>query len=225
MRTPFWQVLSAVFRKDLLTERRGRELLSAMGLFALLSVLVFSFALQLDLTSRREAVAGILWVTVTFAVIIGFSRGSATERENGSFEAILIAPIPRTALYLGKFLANALFAALVGSILLPLMNVLYNVRLVNTGAWGVLLLGVIGLAATGTLLATMTVQTRSRETLLPIVMLPVTLPLLLAAVTATNAIITNSPTSDWVGWLGLLAALDGMYIALGVLLFDYVIEG
>jgi heme exporter protein B len=224
MTTAFMASMLAVLHKDLLSEIRSREISGAMVLFALLSVLVFSFALQLDLTVRREAVSGILWVTVTFAVVLGFNRSSAIEREGGSFDAMLMAPVSRGAIYIGKMLSNYLFAVIVGLVLLPLMTIIYNVRLTHWGAVVVLLLGALGLSVTGTLLAMMTVQTRTRETLLPIVMLPVALPLLLAAVSATSRIIDGDAVADWIGWLQLVAVLDVIYFALCFLLFEYVVE-
>ncbi|MEL6268526.1 MAG: heme exporter protein CcmB [Chloroflexota bacterium] len=224
MTTPFLKTILAVLRKDLLAELRSREIIGAMALYALLSVLVFSFALQLNLTVRREAVSGILWVTVTFAVVLGFNRSSATERESGSFDALLVAPVSRGAIYLGKALSNYVFALAVGLILLPVMTVLFNVRLTHPGAVLALVLGALGLSVTGTLLSMMTVQTRTRETLLPIVMLPVALPLLLAAVSATTRIINNEPSAEWAGWLQLIGVIDTLYFALCYLLFDYVVE-
>lgn len=224
MNTPFMLTTVTVLRKDLIAELRSRELVSAMALFALLSVLVFSFALQLNLTVRREAVSGVLWVTVVFAVILGFNRNSTVEREGGSFDAMMLAPVNRGAIYLGKLLGNALFAGLVGLVLLPVMTVIYNVRLTHWGAILVLMLGTFGLSVTGTLLSTMTVQTRTRETLLPIVMLPVALPLLLSAVSATTKIINDAPTEDWVRWVLTMAVLDVIYMSVCYLLFEYVIE-
>lgn len=224
MNTPFFQVALAVFRKDLLSEARSREIIGAMALFALLSVLVFSFALQLNLNDRRDAVSGVLWVTVTFAVVLGFNRSSAIEREGGSFDALLLSPVSRGAIYVGKAFSNFLFAVVVGLVLLPLMTVLYNVRLANWSAVLTLTLGALGLAVTGTLLSMMTVQTRTRETLLPIIMLPVALPLLLAVVSATTRIINNADAAEWLGWLQLVGVLDVIYFALCFALFDYVVE-
>lgn len=224
MTTAFMTSMLAVLQKDLLSEIRSREISGAMVLFALLSVLVFSFALQLDINVSRDAIGGILWVTVTFAVVLGFNRSSAIEREGGSFDAILMAPVSRGAIYIGKTLSNYLFAAIVGLALLPLMTVIYNVRLMHWGAVAVLLLGTFGLSVTGTLLAMMTVQARTRETLLPIVMLPVALPLLLAAVSATSRIVDGDVLADWIGWLQLVAVLDVIYFALCFLLFEYVVE-
>ncbi|MEO0563074.1 MAG: heme exporter protein CcmB [Chloroflexota bacterium] len=224
MTSPFLSTILSVLRKDLVAEFRSRELVSAMVLFALLSVLVFSFALQLDRSTRQEAISGVLWVTVTYAVVLGFNRNSTVEREGGSFQAMLLAPVSRGAIYIGKMLGNFLFASVIGLALLPLMTVLYNVNLVQFGAVVVLIFGVFGIAVVGTLLATMTVQTRTRETLLPIVMLPVALPLLLLAVSATNNIVDGNAFEEWSGLLVLIAIIDLLYAALCYLLFEYVIE-
>jgi len=220
----FLSTVLTVLRKDLVAEFRSRELVSAMALFALLSVLVFSFALQLNRLTRLEAISGVLWVTVTYAVVLGFNRNSTVEREGGSFEAMLLAPVSRGAIYVGKMLGNFLFSTVIGLVLLPLMTILYNVSLVSWGVVLVLVLGVFGIATVGTLLATMTVQTRTRETLLPIVMLPVALPVLLLTVSATNAILDGDPVADWMGAVQIIAIIDVLYFALCYLLFDYIIE-
>ncbi len=224
MKTTFWQATLAIIRKDLRAELRTRELVNTMGLFALLSILVFSFALELDRIARQEAVSGVLWVTVIFASVLGLNRSMALERDQGSLDALLMAPISRTAIFAGKLLANFLFALVVGLLLLVLMTALYNMPLLQPWILVVLLLGIIGFSTVGTLLATMTVQTRARESLLPIVLLPVVLPVLLAAVRASTAILNNAPLEDWVSWPQILLVIDAVYLVLCFLLFEYVIE-
>lgn len=224
MNTPFWQAALSITRKDLRAELRSRELVNTMGLFALLSVLIFSFALELDRVARQEAVSGVLWVTVVFASILGLNRSMAMEREQGSLDALLMAPISRAAIFAGKLLGNFLFTLVVGLLLLPLMAVLYNLPLVQPWLLVVLLLGIAGFSTVGTLLATMTVQTRARESLLPIVMLPMTLPVLLAAVHASTGILNGAPQADWIAWPQILVVADVVYLTLCVLLFDYVLE-
>jgi heme exporter protein B len=225
MKRTFFKAVFAIARKDLQAEIRSRELIGAMGLFALLSVLVFSFALELDRLAREEAVGGVLWVTVVFASTLGLNRSLAMERDQGNLDAMLLAPIAPTAIYFGKLIGNLLFTLVVGLMLLPLMTILYNITLVRLELVIGLMLGTVGITTAGTLLATMTVQTRARETLLPIVMLPVVLPVLLAAVRATSGIIAQAPSGEWAPWLQLLAGIDLIYITLCALLFDYVVEG
>jgi heme exporter protein B len=222
--SPFWSVVAAIVQKDLQAELRSRELLATMLLFALLSVLVFSFALQLNRLAQEEAVAGVLWVTVIFASILGLNRSMAMERENGSMDAMLLAPVHRGTIFLGKLIGNLIFTLTVGLLLLPLMSLLYNMNLFKLWLLGILILGVLGISITGTLLAAMTVQTRAREALLPIVMLPVVLPVMLAAVNASNGIIANLPFSDWATWPQVLIAVNLIYFVLSLLIFRFVIE-
>lgn len=224
MKTPFLKTVLSIARKDLRAELRSRELVSSMGLFALLSILIFSFALELDRVARDEAVSGVLWVTVVYASTIGLNRSMATEREQGGMDALLMAPVDRSAIFFGKLLGNILFAGLVGLILLPVMTVLYNKTLLNPALIGILALGTIGFSTVGTLLATMTVQTRARESLLPIVMLPIVLPLVLAAVRATTGILSATADTEGVTWLQILAALDIIYVGMCYVLFEYVVE-
>lgn len=224
MKTPFLRTIFTILRKDLRAELRSRELVSSMGLFALLSILIFSFALELERTAREEAIVGVLWVTIVFASIIGLNRSMAMEREQGNFDAMLIAPIDRTAIFFGKFIGNLIFALIVGLLLLPLMSILYNKSLLQPLLLLVLLLGTFGFSAVGTLLAAMTVQTRARESLLPIVMMPVVIPVLLAAVKASTSILNDTPLADWVTWLQILFGVDVVYSVICFLLFQYVVE-
>lgn len=221
MKTPFLHAVWSVVRKDLRSEFRTRELLSSMVLFSFLSVMVFSFALELNRVAEREVVGGVLWVTIVFASILGLNRSLANEREQGSMDAMMLAPISRNAIYMGKMFANFLFALIVGLLLLPLMTVIFNFTLVRPLMILTLVLGTFGFSAMGTLLATMTVQTRSRETLLPIALMPITLPVLMIVVQASSSIMEGSPDA---AWLFTLAAIDLVYLILGVLLFEYVIE-
>lgn len=221
MNTPFFHAVTAIIRKDLQAEFRTRELLSSMILFSFLSVMVFSFALELNRVAEREVVSGVLWVTIVFASILGLNRSMANEREQGNMDAMMLTPISRNAIYIGKLVANFLFALLVGFLLLPLITVLFNFTMTRPLMIVTLVLGTFGFSAMGTLLAAMTVQTRSRETLLPIAMMPVTLPVLLIVVQASSSIIEGEPNSTW---LLTLLAVDLVYLILGVLLFEYVIE-
>jgi len=140
------------------------------------SLTEFSFALELDRIARQEAISGVLWVTVIFASILGLNRSLAAERDQGNLDAMLLAPIDRPAVFIGKLVGNFLFSLLVGLALLPVMTALYNVNMIQPWVLLVLTLGTLGFSAIGTVLATMTVQTRTRESLLPIVLLPIALP-------------------------------------------------
>ena len=224
MKTGFWQVTCAILRKHMLAEIRSRELLSVMGLFALLSVLIFSFALEMDREARETAISGVIWVTVAFASIIGLNRSMSSEREQGSFDALLLAPVDRSALFLGKFLGNFVVVLLVGLILLPLGTLLYNITLITPWVLVILVLGIFGISTTGTLLAAMTAQTRARDALLSIAMLPIVLPVLLASVRATTSIISGDPTDLWISWPQILLVMDVIYMVLCFFTFGFIIE-
>jgi heme exporter protein B len=223
-KTPFLSVVVAIIRKDFQAELRSRELIGSMGLFALLSILIFSFALELDRLARVEAISGVLWVTIVFASIIGLNRSMALERDNGNLDALLIAPLQRTAIYVGKLVGNFLFTLAIGLLLLPIMTVLYNVSLFTPWLIAVLVMGTLGFTTLGTLLAAMTVQARAREALLPIVMMPVVLPLLLSGVRASTGILNAAPQDDWLQWTSIVAVLDVIYVVMCFLLFEYVVE-
>jgi heme exporter protein B len=224
MNTPLFLTVLAIVQKDLRAELRSRELISSMGLFALLSVLIFSFSLELNRVAREEVVAGVLWVTVVFASVLGLNRSLAAERDGGNLDAMLLAPIRRPAIFFGKLVGNFIFALVVGLLLVLLMTILFNRPLTQPTLIAVLLLGTLGFSTVGTLLATMTVQTRARESLLPIVMMPVALPVLLPAVYATLGILGSARSDEWLTWTQMLAVIDFVYLILCYLLFEYVIE-
>jgi len=221
MTTAFLRTVITIIRKDLQAELRSRELVNAMALFAFLSIIIFSFALELNRDTRLEVIGGILWVTLIFSSVLGLNRSLVNEREHGNLDAMLIAPVDRVAIYVGKMVGNFLFVLIVGLILLPLMTVLYNVSLMEPLMLVTLILGVLGFTSVGTLIATMTVQTRSRETLLPIAMMPITLPIILLVVRMSSEIIDGS--NDEVSMLTLIV-LDAIYLGLGAILFDFVVE-
>ena len=221
MTTPFLKAVLTIIRKDLRAELRTRELVNSMLLFSLLSVLIFSFAFELDRSARQEAVSGVLWVTIIYASILGLNRSMVTEKEHGSLDAMMVAPVNRVAIYAGKLVGNFLFTLVVGFLLLPLVTVLYSMSLIYVEMALLLVLGILGLSAVGTLLATMTVQTRSRETLLPIAMMPTALLILMVVVNASMDILNDMERGNW---MLTLAFIDVVYVAMGAFLFGQVVE-
>src|SRR5262245_30577816 len=178
----FFNAVLAVVRKDFSSEFRSRELLSAMLVFSLLVIVIFNFALELDIKVRQSVTAGVLWATFAFAGTLGLNRSMAIEKDRGSLDGLLLAPVDRSAIYFGKFISNLAFMLLVEIIVLPIYSILYNTNLFQPGLLMVILLGSIGYTAVGTLLAAMSVQTRTRDVLLPILLFPVAFSVLLAAV-------------------------------------------
>jgi heme exporter protein B len=203
---------------------RSRELLGSMLVFAFLVILIFNFALELDLRVRQTVTSGVLWVTFAFAGTLGLNRSMAIEKDRGCLDGLLLAPVDRSALYFGKVLSNLVFMLIVAAIILPLYSLLYNVNLFLPGLIGVILLGSIGYVVVGTLLAAMAVQARTRDILLPILLFPVILPVLVAAVKATTGILEGLPLEDYQAWLNLLIAYDVIFLGVAIVSFDYVVE-
>ncbi len=222
--TPFLRAMGAVVWKDLSAEWRSREMVSAMLVFALLVIFIFNFALQLNPQLRADLTSGIVWVTLSFAGTLGLNRSMAVEKDRGCLDGLLLAPVDRTAIYFGKTVANLLFMLVVAVIITPIYSILYNVNLFNAGLWMVILLGAWGYVAVGTLLASMAVQARTRDILLPILLFPVAIPLLLSAVQASSGFLSAASWQQIAPALNILVAYDVIITACAFMVFDYVVE-
>ena len=222
--TQFLRSLSAIIWKDLAAELRSRELLSAMLVFALLVILIFNFSLELDAKARSSVTAGVLWVTFAFAGTIGLNRSMAMEKDRGCLDGLLLAPVDRSAIYFGKAVGNLIFMLIVEIIVLPVYSILYSVNLFQPGLILVILLGSIGYVGVGTLLATMSVQTRTRDILLSILLFPVILPVLLPAILASNGFLNGTEFADILFPLALLITYDIIFISVAFMVFDNVVE-
>lgn len=215
----------AIVQKDLAAELRSRELLSAMLVFSMLVILIFNFALELDVKVRQSVTAGVVWTTFAFAGTLGLNRSMAVEKDRGCMDGLLLAPVDRAAIFFGKAISNLAFMLIVEAIVLPLYAILYNeVRIFQPEFLGVILLGSIGYIAVGTLLSAMTVQTRTRDVLLPILLFPVAVPVLLAAVKASGGLLNNATIPEIMTPLNILIAYDVIFIAVAYMVFDFVVE-
>jgi heme exporter protein B len=224
-RPGFGLTVFAVVWKDLMAEMRSRELISAMLVFALLVIFIFNFALELTPSVRSEVTAGVLWVTFAFAGTLGLNRSMALEKDRGCLDGLLLAPVERSAIYFGKAIGNLTFMLIMAAIVLPLYAVFYGVNVFHPGLLLVILLGSIGYTTAGTLLATMAVQTRTRDVLLPILVFPIVLPVLIASVKASSNFLEKAPNlSVILPWLNFLIAYDIIFIALAFMVFDYLVE-
>jgi heme exporter protein B len=223
-RSNYLKAIFAITWKDLAAELRSRELLSAMLVFSILVLLIFYFALDLDLRTRRSITAGALWVTFAFAGTLGLNRSMAIEKEQGCLDGLLLAPLDRSAIYFGKMFSNLAFMLMVEAIILPLYSILYNVDLLNAGLIGVTLLGSVGYIAVGTLFSTMTVQARTRDVLLPVLLFPVVIPVLVASVKASGGFLEGLEMVDILPWLNILIVYDVVFITAAFMVFDFVVE-
>src|SRR3989454_5750228 len=213
--------------KDLLVERRSKETFNALFFFALLLLFVFQFAVGPDRERLAGTLPGLLWLGFILTGLLGLGRTFVVERENDCWEALRLAPGDKSAIYVGKLAGNLLLMLVVEAILVVLFGVFFNLDVVPAlPALGVVIgLGTVGFAAIGTLFAAMTTQVRARELLFPVLLLPVQAPVLLATVKATEAVLLGEPLGSVAHWLKLLAAADVVYVAVGVLTFDFVLEG
>jgi heme exporter protein B len=220
----FFAAVAAIVRKDLAVEWRSRQQLASMLVFALLVILIFNFALELDARVRAQVSAGVLWATFAFAGTLGLNRSMAIEKDGGALDGLLLAPVDRSAIYFAKMLVNTLFILVVALITLPVYGVLYNVNLWNGGLLLVIALGAWGFSAAGTLLSAMAMQARSRELLLPVMLFPLVLPVLVAAVRASGSFLEGLEMEYIWPSLNMLIAYGAIMPALGLIFFDYIVE-
>jgi len=220
----FLDVVFSIFWKDLLAERRTREILGTMLVFALTVILIFVFAFDLSVEMRSTAAPGVIWVTLCFAGTISLNRTMSLEKDREGFDALLLAPVDRTAIFFGKALVNWIYLLITAAILLPVYALFNNVNLFNGGVAGVVLLGTLGYILTGTLLSTLSLQLRTRDMLLPVLLFPVLIPLLLAVVRASTILLQGGIEGELSTWLLLLAGYDLIFMALGIIIFDKIIE-
>lgn len=210
-----------VAEKDLRIELRAREITVSTTLFALLVAILTSLAFFVDDVSGPRIAPGVLWVAIAFAGMLAVGRTWARERDQDAVRALLLAPIPRSAIWLGKALSTLVFLLVVELLLVPVVAVLYHVDLAPVlPQMSVLcLLGTLGFVAPGTLFGAMSVQTRARELVLSVVLFPLTAPALLAAVVGTRELLGGAPWDDVLEWLRVLTAYDIVVCTAGLLLF------
>ena len=214
----------AIVWKDVRAELRTKDILSSMLVFAALAVVIFQFAFDLRADNARLVLPGVVWIAITFSGVLGLNRSFILEQDRGSMEGLLLAPMDRSVIYFGKLIGNLLFIFVVELVLLPLASIFFNVWIVTPSVLLVVFLGTIGFAAVGTLFAALSVNTRAREVMLPILLFPIMVPVLIAGVRAMGALLDGETLKDVGQWLRLLVAYDAIFIAAAFLLIDFVVE-
>jgi len=213
-------VVLQIARKDLLVEWRSREILYTMSFFAVLVVVIFSFAFVGE--GKSGAVAGgILWVVIPFAGVLGLGRAFDRERDGDTHQALLLSPASRAAIYLGKLLGVFIFISLSELVVVPLLLLLFSLRASSPSLLGgLLLLGTLGFAAVGSLFAAPLMQSRSRDVLLPVLLFPIITPLVVAGAKGTAALLAGpGELAGAMVWLKLMAAFDLVFVALSLWAF------
>ncbi len=217
----------AVVWKDVLVERRSKETLNSRVFFSLLLLFAFQFAIGPDRERLAQTLPGLLWLGFILSALLGLGRTFLIERENDCWEGLLLTPGDKSAIFVGKLAGNVLLMVVVEALLLLLFVVFFNLDVSGAlpGLTVVMGLGTIGLASVGTLFAAMTASVRARELLFPVLLLPVQVPILLATVKATETVLLGQPLASVSEWLGLLVAADVMFVTVGLLTFDFILEG
>jgi heme exporter protein B len=225
--TGYARRVGIVLWKDLLVERRSKESLNALFFFGLLLLFLFQFSLGSDRARLESALPGMLWLGFVLAGLLGLGRSFLAERENDCWEGLVLTAGDKSAIYLGKLAANVCVMGAVELVILLLFGLFFDVDLgrAAAGLAVILPLGTLGLAAVGTLFAAVTAQVRARELLFPVLLLPVQVPVLLATVSATQVALAGQPLGDAAPWLRLLAGADLVYLVIGILTFEFVLEG
>lgn len=219
----FFRVAWHVARKDMTVEIRSKEILLTTLLFAVSVVLIFSFAIVREGRAPDDVAAGILWVAISFAGTLAMGRTFERERYNDTLRALLLAPADRPAIYAGKLLGLLLLLGLVELMLVPLVALLFNAPIFAFPGKliALLLAGTLGFAAVGTLFAAMLVRVRSRDTLLPVLLYPITVPVIIAGVRATAALLQPEFDAAIVRfWLMLLLTFDVVFVTLALWTFE-----
>ncbi len=218
------RIVWAHLAKDLRLEWRSKDAINGMLFFSLLVVVLFSFAFDPTMAVSRQIAGGILWVALLFASTTALNQTWTRELRHQVLDAQRMAPSPASALFLAKVLANFLFVTMIQVVLGPLFVIFYNLHALGQGWWMavVLPLGTLALVVNGTFFAALSLRTRNREMLLPLILFPVSIPALLAMVQSTSAILTGE--SDPGLWINMLAGYDIIFMTLCLLMFETILS-
>lgn len=222
--TALASVLKATLTKDLRLEWRSKDAINSMLFFALLVVVIFSFSFDPTAEESRRIAGGLIWVAFLFAAVVALNQTWARELRNQVLDAYRVSPAPANSLFLAKAIGNFLFVGILELLMAPLFVMFYNLRPIGPG-WQLILVGALAtwaLVVNGTFFAAMSIRTRSREVMLPLILFPVSIPALLAMVEATTAILTGD--SSPVFWINLLAVYDVVFTTACLLLFETVLH-
>ena len=210
--------------KDLLLELRSKDLVVSIVVFGLVVVVVFNFALNNTPGRSAELAPGILWSAFAFSAVLGMNRAFVRDQEQGGLEGLLISPVNRDAIFLGKALTSLIFMLLVEAALLPVYAVMLDFSVLSWSLMLTILLGTLGFAVVGTLFSAIAVQTRSREIMLPVLFFPVLLPVIIAAVEASTRAVGGVTFIGLGRWLPLIVVFDALFLVICPWVFSFVVE-
>ena len=222
--TAFIQPILVLFWKDILLEIRSKDLVVSVGVFGLLVAVIFNFALNVSSEQIATLAPGIRWVAYSFAGVLAMNRTFVREKEQGGLEGLLLAPVSRDSIFLGKALASFFFMLLVESVLLPVCAVLLGFSVLSWILAATIVLATLGFALVGTLFSAIAVQTRSRELMLPVLFFPVIMPVIIGAVQLTTVAVGGETSVGLNRWLPLLGIFDALFLVICPWVFSVVTE-
>ncbi len=220
----FWDQVSAIVWKDVLSEIRTKESIVSVLVFTLLVIVIFNFAFDISQQALSLVGPGIIWVTFAFAGVLSMTRSFLVEREEGCIEGLLACPVAREAIYVGKTIGTLIFMLVVEIIALPIFALLLNLPVLSFQIVIITLLTTIGFVSVGTLFSAMAVNTKAREMVLPILFLPVVSPVIIAAVKASGLALAGEPWSSMTTWVAIILVFDVVFLVASYLLFSFVVE-
>ena len=209
----------------MIAEWRTKEMFSSMFVFILLVIVIFKFSFDLRVSNATLLVPGILWAALTFAGTLQLGRAASLEVEDAHIDGLLLAPVPRSAIYVGKALGNLVFMSITELIMLPIFSALFNLNLFQPLILLAVLLGTVGFASVGTLLSTMAAHSRAREVMLPVLLFPIVLPVVIAAVKLTAGVLDGGMWQELAVWVRFLIAFDVVFLVISLMTFRFVVEG
>lgn len=214
----------AITAKDTISELRTKEIVSAVLVFTLLVILIFNFAFGTSQDTIKLVASGMLWVTFAFAGVLSLNRAFIVEKEDGCLEGLLVCPMSREVIYVGKVLASLLFMLVIEAIALPVFALLFNLPVLSLPLITITVLTTVGFVAVGTLFSALAVNTKAREMVLPILFLPIVVPLIIAAVKASELALAGEAWRDLSPWLPMIIAFDVIFLVISYLIFAFVVE-
>lgn len=220
----YWGKVWLIMAKDLRIELRAKEIIGVMMAFSVLAVIIFGMAFDLRVPRATMIIPGVLWGILLFSGTLGLNRSFSAEADHQTLMALLLAPLERSALYVGKVGANLLFMLLMLAVLLPVMLFIFDVNLFQPWILVALFLGALGYIGVGTLFAALTASIRARESMLPILLLPVMAPVFMAGLKVTENVLDGRDWSHFQNWLGMLLAFDLIFLTAAFLVFDLIWE-
>jgi heme exporter protein B len=212
--------------KDIRAELRTKEIFSSMFIFSLLVLIIFNFSIDLLEVKPLDIAQGVLWIAFTFSGILGLNRSFLFEKENDCLQGLMLTPVDRSAIYLGKMLGNLIFMLVMEAITVPVFVILFNIEIYDKifKLMIVIFFGTLGFVTVGTLFSAMSVNIKVREVMLPVLLFPIVVPVIIAAVKSTELILSGKPFEDVISWLKLIAVFDVIFLVVSFISFEYIIE-